>query len=123
MIPRKSTRNNNLKSSQNPSKICVKKFIFSKFTGLQAYSWQLYYQMNSIIGIFRQYFKPPMLPPCIDLSSPHHILKSPPPLSPCSQHLWETLRMPPFLTCFTCFNYSRLKVGMLYYTQYCYKNA
>ena len=90
MIPRKSTRNNNLKSSQNPSKICVKKFIFSKFTGLQAYSWQLYYQMNSIIGIFRQYFKPPMLPPCIDLSSPHHILKSPPPsphvLNTCGKH-------------------------------------
>ena len=28
------------------------KFIFSKFTGLQVYSQQLYYQMNSITGIF-----------------------------------------------------------------------
>ena len=27
--------------------MCVKKFIFSKFAGLEAYSWQLYYQMNS----------------------------------------------------------------------------
>ena len=26
---------------------------FSKFAGLQAYSWQLYYQMNSFTGIFR----------------------------------------------------------------------
>ena len=50
------------------------KFIFSKFGGLQAYSWQLpneaynaykayNYQMNSITGIFRQYFKlPPSSP-------------------------------------------------------------
>ena len=30
-----------------------------------------------------------MLPPCIDLSYPHQIFKSPLPL--CSQHLWETL--------------------------------
>ena len=34
---------------------------------------------------------------CVDLSLPHQILKSPPPLKgrgavpPCSQHLWETL--------------------------------
>ena len=59
--------------------MCVKKFIFSKFAGLQAYSRQLYYQMNSFTGIFRQHFKPPMLPPCIDLSPPpsRQILKSP----------------------------------------------
>ena len=50
--------------------MCVKKFIFSKFAGLQNYSQQLYYQMNSFIGVFRQHFKPLMLPPCIDLSSP-----------------------------------------------------
>ena len=73
MIPRKSTLNKN-------SKICVKKFIFSKFAGLQAYSQQLYYQMNSFTGIFQQHFKSPMLPPCIDLSSPNQILKSTPPL-------------------------------------------
>ena len=47
MIPRKSTINNNLQSSQNTSKILVKKFIFNKFAGLQAYSQQLYYQMGS----------------------------------------------------------------------------
>ena len=46
----------------------MKKFIFSKFAGLQAYSQQLYYQMNSFTGIFRQHFKPPMLPPSIDFS-------------------------------------------------------
>ena len=52
-IPRKSTIINNLKSSWSPWKISVKKFILSKFTGLQAYSQQLYYyQMNSFTGIF-----------------------------------------------------------------------
>ena len=48
----------------------VKKFIFSKFAGLQAYSRQLYYQMNSFTGIFWQHLKPPPPPillPCIDL--------------------------------------------------------
>ena len=56
----------------------MKKFIFSRFAGLQAYIWQLYYQINSFTGIFRQHFMPPLLPPCIDLSFPHQILKSPP---------------------------------------------
>ena len=41
-----------------------------KFAGLQTYSQELYYQMNSFMGIFRQHFKPPMLPPFIDLSPP-----------------------------------------------------
>ena len=58
MISRKSTINNNLKSSENPWKICVKKFIFSKFGGLLAYSQHLYYQMNSFTGIFRQHKLP-----------------------------------------------------------------
>ena len=80
MIPRKSTININLKSSYNPSKIWVKKFILSKFAGLQAYSQQLFYKMNSTTGIFQQNFKPPMLPPCIGAALP-----------PCSQHLWEIL--------------------------------
>ena len=70
MIPRKITINSNLKSSSNPWKVCLKKFIFSKFAGLQVYSGLLFYQMNSITGIFRQHFKSHMLPPCIDLSSP-----------------------------------------------------
>ena len=43
---------------------------FSNFAGLQAYSWQLYSQMNSFACIFRQHFKPPMLPPYVDLSHP-----------------------------------------------------
>ena len=47
----------------------MKKFIFSKFPGSQAYRRELYYQMNSFTGIFRQHFKPPMLP--------HQILKCP----------------------------------------------
>ena len=82
MTPRKSTINNNLKSSQNPSKVWVKKFIFSKFADLQAYSQQLYYQMNSTTGIFQQNFKLPlMLPPCIELSikfwrAPPHVLNT-----------------------------------------------
>ena len=47
----------------------MKKFIFSKFAGFQAYSYQLYYQTNSFTGIFRQHFKhtppgSPPLPPC-----------------------------------------------------------
>ena len=41
----------------------MKKFIFSKFAGLQAYSQQLYYQMNSTTGISQQNFKPPHAPP------------------------------------------------------------
>ena len=47
MIPRKSTINPNLKSTKNPSKMYVKKLIFSKFAGLQGYSQQLYYQMTA----------------------------------------------------------------------------
>ena len=70
MIPRKSTININLKSGYNPSKIWVKKFILSKFAGLQAYSQQLFYKMNSNTGIFQQNFKPPMLPPCIGAAPP-----------------------------------------------------
>ena len=49
----------------------MKKFIFSKFAGWQAYIWQLYYQINSFTGIFRQHFMPPMLP---------HVLTYVPPL-------------------------------------------
>ena len=67
----------------------MKKFIFSKFAGLQAYSRQLY----SILS-------PPMHPSCIDLSPPYQTLKSLPPrmggggavpnTAP-PQHLWQTL--------------------------------
>ena len=64
MIPRKSTI-----KAQNLAKIhqkCVKKFIFSKFAGLLAYSRQPYYQM---------FFDTILSPPC----SPMYWLK--PPLS------------------------------------------
>ena len=44
----------------------MKKFIFSKFGGLRTYSRQLYYQMDSFTGIFRQHLKPPPPP-----SPPH----------------------------------------------------
>ena len=37
--------------------MCLKKFIFSKFAGLEAYSGQLYYQINSSTGIFQRLFK------------------------------------------------------------------
>ena len=37
----------------------MKKFIFSKLAGLQVYSQQLYWQMNSFTGFFQQHFKPP----------------------------------------------------------------
>ena len=53
--------------------MCVKKFIFSKFGGLQAYSRQLLYQMKAFTGIFQQHFK---LPPCFDLRPPNQILRS-----------------------------------------------
>ena len=46
---------------------------------LQAYSRQLYYQVNSFTGIFWQHFKPPYAPPMYWLKPPpHRILKSPP---------------------------------------------
>ena len=72
----------------------AKKFIFSKFSGLETYSRQLYYQMNSFTSIFQQHFKPPPhAPPFIDLSPPpphpHQILKSPP-----SPHLLNTCGKP-----------------------------
>ena len=57
---------------------------FSKFAGLQAYSCQLYCQMNSFTGIFRQHLKSSHASPCIDLSPTPHP-------STCCQHLWETL--------------------------------
>ena len=83
MIPGKSAINNNLKSSQNPWKICVKKFIYIKFGGLQVYSRQLYYQMDSFTDMFQEHFKPaphphptpPCSPPSIDLS-PRHVLNT-----------------------------------------------
>ena len=78
MIARKSTIKTNLKSSKIPWKICVKKFVFSKFADLQTYSGQLYWQMNSFTGIFR------LSPPCIDSSRP------PPPPPP---NLKEALSM------------------------------
>ena len=80
MIPRKSTINNNLKSSWNPWKTCLKKFIFSKFGDLQAYSRKLYYQMNSFTGIFWEHFKLPHAPAMFWLEpTPHQIFRSPPP--------------------------------------------
>ena len=66
----------------------MKKFIFSKSAGLQAYSRQLYYQTNSFKGIFQQHFKPPMLHLCTGLRPPIKFWRAPP---PCSQHLWEIL--------------------------------
>ena len=42
--------------------MCVKKFIFSKFADLQAYSRHLYYQMNSFKGIFDSILSPPNAP-------------------------------------------------------------
>ena len=72
----------------------MKKFIFSKFAGLQANSRQLYYQMKSFTGIFDSILSSPR----VLTESPHQILKSPPPSqwgressTQCSQHLWETL--------------------------------
>ena len=68
----------------------MKKFIFTKFVGLKAYSRESYYQMKSFTGILWQHFKPPMLPPCIDLTTSHQILKSHPE--------WEGAQPPMFST-------------------------
>ena len=57
----------------------MKKFIFSEFAGLKAYSWQLYYQINSFTGIFWQHFKappPPHAPPMYWLKPPFHVLNT-----------------------------------------------
>ena len=59
----------------------MKKFIFSEFAGLQAYSRQLYYQINSTTGIFNRILSPPHAPPYIDLSPPSPSnFEEPPPL-------------------------------------------
>ena len=50
-----------------------------KFAVLQAYSRQLYYQMNSLAGIFWQHFKSPPCSPMYWLKPLHQILKSLPP--------------------------------------------
>ena len=75
MIPRKSTINT-LKSSQNPWKICVKKYIFSKFGGFQGYSRHLYCKKNFVAGIFGHL----KFPHAFDLSSPPSKFKEPPPM-------------------------------------------
>ena len=59
----------------------MKKFIFTKFAGLQSYSWQLYSHKNSFTDISQQHFIPPSPNP------PHVSIQAP----PCSQHLWEAL--------------------------------
>ena len=57
---------------------------FSKFAGLQVYNWQLYYQKLATLlstpsqVFFNSILNPYMLPPCIDLSPSHQILKRPP---------------------------------------------
>ena len=55
--------------------MCVKKFIFSRFAGLQNYSRQFYYQINSFTDIFRQLFKPPMLPNVLNTCVAHKIVE------------------------------------------------
>ena len=76
---------------------------FSKFEGLQPYSWQLYDQINSFASISRQHFKSLPCSPMYLLKPPppHQILKSTPPPHPtsplCSQSLWETLLSDPLL--------------------------
>ena len=64
----------------------MKKFIFSKFAGLQTYSRQLYYQMNSFT-VFSTIFKAPHAPPSNFEESPYGGNKG----TALSQHLWETL--------------------------------
>ena len=48
--------------TEDPNGATFQEIIFSKFSGLQAYSWQLYYQINYFTSIFWQHFKPPPPP-------------------------------------------------------------
>ena len=58
--------------------MCVKKFIFRKFGGLQAYSRQLYYQTPSQV-FFDSLLSSPHAPPmCFDLRPPSNF----------EEHLW-----------------------------------
>ena len=69
----------------------MKKFIFSKVAGSQAYSQQLQLQMNPFTGTFQGFyldFTNIVLSPLAQATS-CQILKGP----PCSQHLWETLML------------------------------
>ena len=43
----------------------MKKFIFRKFGGLQAYSWQFYYQMTPSQVFFTSILCSPHAPPCL----------------------------------------------------------
>ena len=99
MIPRKSTIKNNLTSSLNPSKMRVKKFIFSKFAGSQACIQQTVLSNKLLHMYFWQHFKsaPCSLPPRIDLSPPHQILKRPRPhvLNTCGKP--SSISPPPFM--------------------------
>ena len=58
----------------------MKKFIFSKFGGLQAYSRQLYYQMTPSQVFLPAFYALPMLPSCFDLNplSPASNFEEPP---------------------------------------------
>ena len=91
MIPNKSTVNNNLKSSYNPWKMYVKKFI-SFLVNFQA--WKLIPNNFTIkwtpSQIFFDSILSPTCSPYILTEAPplHQILTSP----PSSQHLWETLQ-------------------------------
>ena len=65
----------------------MKKFIFSKVAGSQAYSQQLQLQMNSFTGTFQGFyldFKNSVLS-LLAQGTSRQILQGP----PCSQHLWE----------------------------------
>ena len=49
----------------------MKKFIFTKFAGLQSYSWQLYSHKNSFTDISQQHFIPPSPnPPPVSIQAP-----------------------------------------------------
>ena len=107
----------------------AKKFIFSKFSGLETYSRQLYYQMNSFTSIFQQHFKPPPhAPPFIDLSPPpphpHQILKSPPSPPPTNgkdtaPHMFSTPVGNPALRFWTL-TFSFISCGAIIFTSTCY---
>ena len=70
----------------------MKKFIFTKFAGLQSYSWQLYSHNNSFTDISQQHFiPPPPILPMYRFKPPHVLNTSGKPWDICPLGRWEIL--------------------------------
>ena len=80
---------------------------------MQAYSQQLYHQMNSFTGIFRQHFKaPPHAPPMYWLKPPHQTLKTPHVLNTCRKPWSSIPKVAKIASLQQLFTISQKKLGM-----------